>query len=54
MSDPTRQAKLERRLEQSRRLLRSAGDRTTSDRIGKLIAELEQEQQLEKEKQRSL
>jgi hypothetical protein len=50
MRDPVRREELERRLEQSRRLQRSAGDRTTSDRIGKLIDELEDEQQREREK----
>jgi hypothetical protein len=50
MPDPIRHAELERRLEQSLRLQRSASDRTTSDRIGKLIDELEDEQQRETEK----
>ena len=50
MADPSRKAELERRLEQSRRLLKGAGDRTTSERIGKLIDELEREQQRERER----
>jgi hypothetical protein len=45
-----RKEELERRLEQSRRLLRGAGDRTTCDRIGKLILDLEHEQELERER----
>jgi hypothetical protein len=50
MTLQTRKDELERRLEQSRRLLRGASDRTTSDRIGKLISELEREQQIESER----
>jgi hypothetical protein len=46
----SRKEELERRLEQSRRLLRSAVDPTTSERIGKMIGDLEQEIQLDKEK----
>jgi hypothetical protein len=46
----TRKEELERRLKQSRRLLRGAGDRTTSERISKLIGDLEHEQQLERER----
>jgi hypothetical protein len=49
MALQTRKEELERRLEQSRRLLRDASDRTTSERIGKLIDELEREQQIESE-----
>jgi hypothetical protein len=50
MALQTRKEELERRLEQSRRLLRGAVDRATSDRIGKLIGELEREQQIESER----
>ena len=50
MAVQTRKKELERRLEQSRRLLRSASDRTTCDRIGKLIGDLEREQELENER----
>jgi hypothetical protein len=39
-----------RKATQSRRLLRGANDRTTSDRIGKLIGDLEREQQIESER----
>jgi hypothetical protein len=45
-----RKEELQRRLEQSRRLLRSITDRTTCDRIGKLIFDLEREQERENEK----
>jgi hypothetical protein len=38
------------RLEQSKRLLKGAADPTTTERIGKMIGELEQEKQLDKEK----
>jgi hypothetical protein len=50
MAEQNRKEELDRRLEQSRRLLRSASDRTTCDRIGKLIGELEREQRLESER----
>ena len=50
MAEQSRQQELERRLEQSRRLLRDVGDRTTCDRIDKLISDLEREQQLERER----
>jgi hypothetical protein len=46
----TRKEELERRLEQSRRLLRSITDRTTCDRLGRLIFDLEREQEHENEK----
>jgi hypothetical protein len=46
----SRKERLERRLEQSRRLLKSATDKTTVERIGELIGDLEQEQQREGEK----
>ena len=46
----SRKEEIERRLEQSRRLLKGANDRTTSERIGKLIGDLEQEQERENEK----
>jgi hypothetical protein len=45
-----RKEELERRLEQSKRLLKDANDPTTKKRIGLLIVDLEQEQMLEKEK----
>jgi hypothetical protein len=45
-----RAQEIERRLEQSKRLLRGAADPTTTERIGKMIGELEQEIQLDKEK----
>ena len=45
-----REQEIERRLEQSKRLLRGASDPTTTERIGRLISELEQEKQLDKEK----
>jgi hypothetical protein len=50
MPPNARKEELERRLEQSRRLLRGAGDRVTCDRIGKLIVDLEHEQALERER----
>jgi hypothetical protein len=50
MALQSRKEERERRLEQSRRLLRGASDRTTSDRIGKLISDLERERQLEDER----
>jgi hypothetical protein len=45
-----RDREIERRLEQSKRLLRAAIDPTTSERIGRLIGELEREIQMDKEK----
>ena len=44
MTNETRKDELERRLEQSRRLLNDAHDPTTKERIGALIGDLEQEQ----------
>jgi hypothetical protein len=41
---------IERRLEQSKRLLRAAADLKTTERIGRLIGELEQEQRMQQEK----
>jgi hypothetical protein len=41
---------IERRLEQSKRLLRVATDPTTSERIGRMIGELEREIQLDRER----
>jgi hypothetical protein len=45
-----RQEQIARRLEQSRRLLRGANDPATTERIGKLIGDLEHEQAEESEK----
>ena len=45
-----REKEIERRLEQSKRLLKGTVDPTTTERIGRLIGELEQEIQLDKEK----
>jgi hypothetical protein len=45
-----REQEIERRLEQSKRLLQGTVDPTTTERIGRLIGELEQEIQLDKEK----
>jgi hypothetical protein len=45
-----RQHEIERRLEQSKRLLKGAADSATTDRIGKMIRELEIEKLLDKEK----
>jgi hypothetical protein len=45
-----REEEIERRLEQSKRLLRGAADPTTAERLCKLIAELEHEKQLDTEK----
>jgi hypothetical protein len=50
MSEHTRKKELERRLEQSRRLLHSVSDDVTRDRIARLIGDLEREQQLLTEK----
>jgi hypothetical protein len=50
MMTALREREIERRLEQSRRLLRGAADPTTTERIGNLIGELEQERRLEREK----
>jgi hypothetical protein len=45
-----RQQEIERRLEQSKRLLKGAADSTTTERIGRMIGELENEKLLDKEK----
>ena len=45
-----REQEIERPLEQSKRLLQGTVDPTTTERIGRLIGELEQEIQLDKEK----
>jgi hypothetical protein len=45
-----RQHEIERRLEQSKRMLKGAADSATTDRIGKMIRELEIEKLLDKEK----
>jgi hypothetical protein len=45
-----RKQEIERRLEQSKRLLRGAADPATTERIGKMIGELEREMQRDKEK----
>jgi hypothetical protein len=45
-----RQEEIERRLEQSRRLLKEAADATTTARIDKLIGDLEQQRAEEREK----
>lgn len=45
-----RQEQIAVRLEQSKRLLRGANDPRTTQRIGRLIGELEREQAEEKEK----
>jgi hypothetical protein len=50
MDEHTRIEELERRLEQSRRLLRTVNDSDTSERIGRLIDDLEHQQQLQREK----
>jgi hypothetical protein len=51
MSDQlARQEQIAVRLEQSKRLLRGANHPATTQRIGKLIGELEREQSEEKEK----
>jgi hypothetical protein len=50
MSGPNRKEQLERRLEQSRRLLKSVNDPTTAGRLRKLVGDLEQEKQQESEK----
>jgi hypothetical protein len=49
MTNPSRKEELERRLDQSRRLLKVANDPTTKERIGLLIGDLEQQQQQETE-----
>lgn len=46
-----RQEQIARRLEQSKRLLRGANDPTTSERIGKLIDDLELEKMEEAEQE---
>jgi hypothetical protein len=48
MAGPSRKQELERRLEQSRRLLKQAYDPTTKDRLKWLTGDLEAEQQQEK------
>jgi hypothetical protein len=50
LKDPGRKEQLERRLEQSRRLLKGVNDSITSERIEKLVSDLEQEKRLENEK----
>jgi hypothetical protein len=45
-----REQEIERRLEQSKRLLKGAVDPTTTERIGRMIGELEQEKKLDKER----
>lgn len=45
-----RQEQLDKRLEQSRRLLKLASDSTTVERIGQLIGDLENQKKLESEK----
>jgi hypothetical protein len=50
MIGPSRKEELERRLEQSKRLLKDSSDPTTQKRIGHLIDDLENEQKEEKEK----
>jgi hypothetical protein len=50
MSEHTRKKELDRRLEQSRRLLHSVSDDVTRERIARLIGDLEREQQLLTEK----
>jgi hypothetical protein len=50
MIPESRKEQLERRLEQSRRLLKDANDPTTKERIGMLIGDLVREQQQETEK----
>jgi hypothetical protein len=45
-----RDKEIERRLEQSKRLLRAVNDPSTCERIGRLIGELELEKRIEKEK----
>jgi hypothetical protein len=45
-----REEEIERRLEQSRRLLKGAVDPTTAERLNKMIDELEHEKQLDTEK----
>jgi hypothetical protein len=50
MVELTRKEQIERRLEQSRRLLTGACDHLTCERISKLIGELELERRVELEK----
>jgi hypothetical protein len=50
MTDLGRKEELERRLAQSRRLLKEADDPITKQRIGLLIGDLEQQRQQEPEK----
>jgi hypothetical protein len=49
MTGPSRKEELERRLEQSRRLLKDAGDPTTKERLNKLTDDLEAEQREQKQ-----
>ena len=44
-----RKEQLDKRLEQSRRLLKLAGDPTTAQRISQLICDLEDQQKLQSE-----
>jgi len=50
LKDQGRKEQLERRLEQSRRLLKGVNDSITSERIERLVSDLEQEKRLENEK----
>jgi hypothetical protein len=50
MAGSNRKEELERRLEQSRRLIKDAYDPTTKERIGHLIDDLENEEKLQKQK----
>jgi hypothetical protein len=50
MSDQGRKEQIERRLEQSRRLLKVTNDPTTTERIDRLIDHLERERMHETEK----
>jgi hypothetical protein len=50
MAGPSRKEQLERRLEQSRRLLKTVYDPTTKERIEILIDDLEKEEKQEAEK----
>jgi 5-bromo-4-chloroindolyl phosphate hydrolysis protein len=50
MADPSRKGQLERRLEQSRRLLKTVCDPITKERIEILIDDLEKEEKREAEK----
>jgi TATA-binding protein-associated factor Taf7 len=50
MTQLNKKEELERRLQQSRRLLKEATDPTTKDRLNKLVDDLVEEQQQEKGK----